>query len=499
MKKSVCFFICVTLLLSACQPTPGEPFVVRKDYDAMLEQAGIHAAEKEAEAPQPQSPKKPSLAEQLGVPKENYVFFSEELSGRLTIRADAPAECPDVVEVPVVQVVKSGFSQEQVYRLFDHLYPDTLPFDLLNGSQSKEDVERTILQYKMILADGSYAQQGLTEAMCSEIIAHWEKTLTEMPENTSGYGHSDGSFSQRKDGDGAVFNSLEVSTSSNHSADFGKKTIRNLSVMTPNDESPASQKKDRCYVRYLYYDAQGRLAERYKMENAVRITAEHAVPEECLSVSLSEAEAFCTAFLQDVGGGSFSLGAAFLSEDAESGKHAYRLYFSRNLNNVPVFPNMRLGTGDSEFAEPWSHEYICFVVDESGIIYINWQNPIAVRQTIAENAELLPFDEIKAVFEKMICTEYTAFVQHWYGEDGRADIWIDRIYLCLVRVRIPNEDAGLLVPAWVFEGNSIAESSDGLVYYDVKPGTAYSEPGEPFPLLIVNAVDGSIIDLYKGF
>ena len=71
VQKGWIALICLLMIMiSACQPTPGEPFVVRKDYDAMLEQAGIHAAEKEAEAPQPQSPKKPSLAEQLGVPKE---------------------------------------------------------------------------------------------------------------------------------------------------------------------------------------------------------------------------------------------------------------------------------------------------------------------------------------------------------------------------------------------------------------------------------------------
>lgn len=112
-----------------------------------------------------------------------------------------------------------------------------------------------------------------------------------------------------------------------------------------------------------------------------------------------------------------------------------------------------------------------------------------------------PFDQIMGVFETMVKTEYEAFVDQWTDGRGEMDIDISAIQFCLVRVREPNVNnaTGLMVPAWVFYGNNEMIYDDGHISYDSHGGSASSWNKEPFPILIVNAIDGSIIDLSKGY
>ena len=42
-------------------------------------------------------------------------------------------------------------------------------------------------------------------------------------------------------------------------------------------------------------------------------------------------------------------------------------------------------------------------------------------------------------------------------------------------------------------------SSNGSVSYDLAHGSGSTWNKEPFPVLIINAIDGSIIDLGKGY
>lgn len=57
----------------------------------------------------------------------------------------------------------------------------------------------------------------------------------------------------------------------------------------------------------------------------------------------------------------------------------------------------------------------------------------------------------------------------------------------------------MLVPAWVFYGNNKVVHSNGSVSYDLAHGSGSTWNKEPFPVLIINAIDGSIIDLGKGY
>ena len=104
-------------------------------------------------------------------------------------------------------------------------------------------------------------------------------------------------------------------------------------------------------------------------------------------------------------------------------------------------------------------------------------------------------------FESMMKIKFEDVTNRMTDGTGRMDITIDTMQLGLVRVREKDGDGltGLLVPAWIFYGNNRIISEDGFTRYDYSDGSASSWNKEPFPMLVINAVDGTIIDLSNGY
>lgn len=79
------------------------------------------------------------------------------------------------------------------------------------------------------------------------------------------------------------------------------------------------------------------------------------------------------------------------------------------------------------------------------------------------------------------------------AEYSKEDIEISRVTLSLHRIIEQNSnESGLLVPAWNFYGKQISTLNDP---------DGYSEPIETLnqSFLTINAIDGSIIDISKGY
>ena len=95
---------------------------------------------------------------------------------------------------------------------------------------------------------------------------------------------------------------------------------------------------------------------------------------------------------------------------------------------------------------------------------------------------MLPFGEIQGVIEKMIQVTNADI-----AADEQLSIDATRLRLSLMRINARDTfTRGLLVPVWTLYGveyyGSESEAFDG-----------------GWPKLIVNAVDGSIIDMHKGY
>ena len=500
MKKLITIFLTLFMLLSAaCQPTPEKAVVVKKDTERMIEQAA--------------QPSNGAAIDEVGIPEGRYTFSAEGLNGRLRINVDAEIEAPAAQAIPIVRVERGSFSQEIVTKVFDYFYAGETAYDVSEGLvETKAEIEPFIIDAKRCLADGSYTERGYTEEEYVARLKQIEKIYAAAPETAPASPVSDGTMRMTELENVGDYLQLNVDT------DRAKDTARSMSVLTPISWTSANSG----FGAHLYYRMYSRTKKgtEYNTQGILRTNGTN-LPEAArqkLAIDFDEAKALCDGVFTAAGlADNYTFGHAFLVGDAGMGKYggngkelgapaenyAYRLYYTRIINGVPCFVNTDNGLNDANNGAtslPWSYECIVFTVDSSGLSQLSWSNPVKVVETVTENAVILPFDKIMDVFESMIKVEYEAFLKMWEGNGGEMDITIDKLELCLVRVREQNSEAtGLLVPAWVFYGNNKVVHSNGSVSYDLAHGSGSTWNKEPFPVLIINAIDGSIIDLARGY
>ena len=501
IRNTLLLCICMlTAALTACQPTPDAPIVVQKDMEQMLEKADRpENGVREAALPD--------------IPQGRYTFSATGLDGRLRIAVNAEITVPETTAMPIVRVKRGGFPQELVTKLFNHFYAGETAYDASSEHvETKAEIEPLIIDAKRRLADGSYAEYGYTEEEYTARLKRIEERYSAAPETAPALPISNGTMHIQELENIGDYLLLNVDN------DTVSDTARTMNVLTPNSRYSANSG----FGTHLYYRVHSRTKKtvEYNSQGILRTDGKN-LPEAArkkLTISFNEAKALCddmfaAAELSD----DYKLGHAFLVGDTGTGvysgdgkelgtpaeNYAYRLYYTRMINGIPCFVNTDIGLDDSNNGTtslPWYYEYISFTVDNSGLTYLSWHNPIEIMDTVTENAALLPFNDIIDVFEAMIRIEYEAFLNKWTDGSGEMDINIDTVELCLVRVRERDSEAtGLLVPAWVFYGNNTVVSNDGSTLYDFAHGNASSWNKEPFPILIINAVDGSTIDLGRGY
>lgn len=120
------------------------------------------------------------------------------------------------------------------------------------------------------------------------------------------------------------------------------------------------------------------------------------------------------------------------------------------------------------------YEYLCVSVTDQGIMDCIWNSPSDVGNVRTDKTELLDFDKIDSCAQ-----QYLKFVS---GTDDYVYYWlpvIDRVELSMCRVTNDNTQY-YMVPAWYYfiHSDSIEVTKESAV--------------------VVNAIDGSIIDVKRG-
>jgi len=182
MKKHIAILLIIVMALSfaACQETPEEVIVVKKDTERMIEQAG--------------SEENGSKLSNLGIPKDRYTFNSEAAEGKLQIYVDANIRTPDTDKLPIRKASIGVFSQEIVTGIFNYLFHGEETFDRSGIRLTKADYERMILDYQQILANGSYIENDQTEEEILALIEAAEESYKTAPESSNEPLVSDGTM-----------------------------------------------------------------------------------------------------------------------------------------------------------------------------------------------------------------------------------------------------------------------------------------------------------------
>ena len=470
--KRILISLVALLLLIGCQRTPEQPLIVPKDQELMLEKA--------AASQKPEEPYMPPAA------PERWTF--EMQSGNFSYHADADVSVPQV-PLPTVWVRAQGLPQETVYRLFQLLSQgEELK---LPHVQTRAEIEESIRAYTALLEqrpdqDADMSKEEYDEGLLQE-LEYLKEAYKTAPE-TSPDRVSDGTYEVQKSGKTGT-ETLVLSASNLN---------REINV---HSFPQADERSSFAYYRHL----RGRSD--YSMANAHKVDAAATQNDPLYQKAMNEVQAVLEAI-----GDPFEVAAVYLIDDAAYGNvdgivhdaehRALCVDCHRLVSGAPAAYDVSGATrkDPKSYAIPWPVESLRIIIDEEGIVSLNWKNMVTVLEAASQTTNLLPFEKIEGVAEKMLPILYNP--TGW--EDMKSvEIRISYVGLELIRIREQNNAAelkGLLVPAWVFYGTiQMTEASGFQDYanYGLKSGYDHYR-GEEI-LLCFNAVDGSVIDPLLGY
>ncbi len=511
--QTICLIL---LLLIACVPTPENPIVIGKDNEAMIEKA------KGTETPSQNST---GLREQLGCPEVFSPALTDEAK-HIVITGDAPVSVPETEGLPLLYVEAGRFSQETVYAFFNRLCGDVTMYEFPTETpkyaiqaQIDESMERIEELRRSGVSDDDFELSWrLTD------LEKLKKLFIDAPDEVTlipsdGTLHEEElSFSGKVRGTCLALNVLSDPFSKSGGKRFSVLNDADYSddgVYTVQDEQGNLQGFfPKSGSRLFYARTGGDLIGSYTSgTKLLDVTKESesgepvAMPDVTimgwdapetllLSATPKEARTIAETLLTDCGVTDMRLDSIALYtnrreirsewEDVEEARAAcsperqvYAVRFLREVKGVPIegyYGSSISRIDDVEYGREWSYEILEIAVDDEGIASLEWCGPLVPAEVETERAKLLPFSEIRAIFLKMLPIKYFNI-----NSETTFSIRLDRVRLCLWRILDRDSyTRGILAPVWCFYG-----SVNGI--------------DAQMPLLIVNAVDGTVIDPQNGY
>ena len=486
MKRICCPFIALLMalsLLSACQPTPEVEPVAQKDSDALIER--VEVAEE-------------GVADMAEAPESRHITRElTEVSQRtgIDITIDADVVLPETDAIPVARV-QSGHQDMSVLENIWEIVG--------NGSGMLEDFPRSYyegqasmwMEYREAGNLDKYSSFEEMDAAISELLAEAATKPAEpvfLPESPMDVMQTGEKLHDTYDcSEGAV----------NFYGWSDQETVYNMWLnATSGGGNGFTRDIEMDYELNDYQNSVNPL--NIYLPAIERGEFRVQLPER----SIEDAQAYAEQLLAELGITDFVCVVARIAPllprvvDWSAGPYpcAYELVFTRQVAGVNVTYNDVKSSGgetknrsaDSpDYTPSWGYEYIKIFVDDAGVFALEFRQPYEVTEIVTERAEILSLEEAVASFERMIGYQYAAYET---GEEELCDdayLCIDEIRLGLTRIAEKNaQQQGYLVPSWTFFGSYDLDGfwPDGEGHHGTEA------------ILIVNALDGSIIDPDRGF
>lgn len=474
------------LLLSiiACQPTP-ETDAVRQKNDHKLVDVG---RKEEADA-------RP-LRKQVNAP-ERYANELNLYDGRLKVLIDASVEIPNETKIPIVKVEAADFTQDQVYTFFRYFCGDREMYNISNDSVNKKTVEseiRYLMQEISELEKAGKSNEPYTE-QCRAALQYYESIYADAPDPEVPE-RCDGTLKKYTRYSPKSFKPVVSQTqvlAQESAEEYAKKGyVVQFSVQNRDDLKQSVQVDGEWFIKNntsalsfgdLRNSATGEQSEHKRITDLDAPTGFSLSPREAIEAA--------QAFLKEIGlSDQFAIDSVTLYHNPGTDpnlnaweEYSYQVRLTRVVSGIPCAYNM-IGV-KSEYAGVWAYEEMYLYVDDKGIFEFDWFAPMHVTETILEETELLPFDKIMKLFESQV--QYSVYPP---GEGFSKTYYIDRITLSLQRVLVADDfEQAMLVPVWSFYGTFDDQNS-----YETRINADIGGS-----LVTINAIDGTIIDLHRGY
>ena len=485
--KRLLVCLAAVVLLAGCMPTPEQPAVVQKDMEQFLQRAQYAGAD--------------TAAGQLAAPEHvQEALRDEKAHVTVQVDADVQADCP--ADVPIYRVQPALVTQEMVGRAVAALFDGSPIYtaesaaadtreDVLDWlgklHKRKAELEAQGMQSERGEAfeptgEGNVAMQGMNAlAQVEDGIDRLEEYSKKVPEKRTLI--PSGTELIQMDG----YSCLHIAQES------ARGGIRSLFIRDDNNGNLSSidfaSRGDNVLgtgIYYLYDEAKDGAMEDY--EEAMRTipgprcTAEEAArAAEALAGELG-LDAFAVDLVRPVIGGA----SAFRGDSVRLGNmiRGYEVVMARRAADMPVvYCGQTFATPEN--AETWAYETFRCIVDDGGIVEASLQGPSTVVEAAVDRCALKSFAEIWGVFRKMILSSNADV------DGGAQELQVRAVRFGYATVVEQNTPGAMLVPAWFFCGTR------KMWYGGAGNAAASYRPEEA--LLVVNAVDGSIIDIQEGY
>ena len=505
MKRSITLGLSVLLLLAAGCSTAQPLSAARNNADSIVEIAvtGLEPAANESAQsaaatatptePQTAEPESP-LYEKLGAPR-HYQATLTPGTEKLAITVDADVILPNVGAIPTMRISARDFTQEEVSKFFNAFCGDTTMY-LQRTQETRAEVQQRIDKFQEELKTAS----GERKTKVEQNIAYYQKELTKAPEAIQDV-VTDGTMTEQQYGD-PVKLALYMGVSAREHPE-SRYEGRSFGARNNYYDLNTKANYDFNIGAGIGYGREARWGSLFTANPIVYIKDETRVPAEAsgeLTMTPLEARKLIETFWQEHGFSDMGVLSVFLAnnQDTETMKldehdpygkrHAYVVTCGQIVNGMIPVSISAMWDGVN-----WRYEGCSFFVSDAGIESFQWGSPNKYVETVTADTEMLPFSRIDEIFRKMMLVKYES--QAIGNATGKLFTYhVDRVMLDWQRIfEQGSKSKGLMVPVWNFYGTFEFQYTNGDHY------GSETRQGFYLPLLSINAVDGSIVDLREGY
>lgn len=493
MFKKIIYFSYVfilSLIICGCQAVP-ESVVVASKNDGTFE-AALNNTVTDVEEKVSIEDSSEGEQEQLGIEVYSDSFTNSTGTIFCTVQFEK-SEDENSIAMPVIQITPHEITSEEAERIACILFGDTEIFEY-SEEMTKAQIEEMILSLKLNISNRDEmleyydGDEDLTDQIISQyeaMIGKYEQLYQTAPDRI-----------ENKLCDW-VFRPLTyyedltaLETVSNDFENYNKNQyIKGLTEINgfPYVYSVCNRNESdyRIHNIFAYRKTAGATWESYSMEeqNEEEILAKVQVVLDQLDMGDWEICSCKTGGFETV-----------------NGKYVYNttviacpVYSGISVTYQPQLMNLK--TGDA-YASNYYYEQISFDYSGGELISFQYQSPMDVVNIVNDDVELLPFDTIMEHFKtRMEMGVLTSEPGDMISMASSMSFLVNEMEFGLVRTRIKNNETDFyLVPAYTFRGDYTLYDENGeIMFSNTDIGNS------PMTLLVINAVDGSIINTQLGY
>ncbi len=525
--------VCFT---TACQPTPEGPVVIGKS-DGKLEKIIQSKADSEG-----------SNANQNR--QVDFSEYSESFQGadeRVTININAEVTLP-TGNMPVVEVKPRYIDMDQVKAMAEVLFQGSIAYEPKVGF-SKADLEEEIIKHKQFISNeqaileyygGDQAIAEMVKAEFEKRIEEFEKIYQDAP-NTIEVKETDWTFRPRAYYENMAILGNEFNEDDEESRELQKyyydsdMIILDSKVLDYNARITVfNQDTTKNIYHYAHFsmgssfignegsiptwDSLDSRPAKLTLEETIDMVQDtlaqmgitNMVLSDCYTLGkplpgmmISDFSSASSDILKEDGINEVvdiegNLDKNFIDKN-EDEVYGYRMTFVPSYEGIAAHDVAPFSSLDSSASDQYAHTYpyeqLRVTVQNDVITSLYWDSPMEQVQVENSNVPVITLEEAIEIFKKQVKMEYTISKLLGSSDDiDSGEINITDICLGLMRIRIKDRPGAYrMVPAWTFLGY------ENLNYKDNDGNSQVTAPDSLYPYVVINAIDGSIIDISKGY